>query len=294
MPELPEVETLKLGLQKYLVGHRIEAVEVKIPKILQGERSEVVGARVTDIKRVGKGLIIELDNGFDLVVHLKMTGQLIFRDKSTSSFPLSPKAGGVLPGKHSHVIFNLDPSTGSGQVPAHLYFNDLRQFGYIKIIKKEEVKTLPFFKEMGPEPFARPDFGQKMLGLEDFNSILSKSGLAIKVLLMDQKKIGGIGNIYANEALFKAGINPQRKAKEVSGEEAKALYKAIFEVIDKGLAFGGSSDENFVNVLGQDGEYQQHFVAYGQQGKRCSICGGKIEKTFLGGRGTYFCPAHQR
>jgi formamidopyrimidine-DNA glycosylase len=287
MPELPEVETLKLGLQKYLIGHRIEDIDVKISKILQGERSEVIGAKVTDIKRVGKGLIIELDNGFDLVIHLKMTGQLIFRDKSTSKFPLSPKAGGVVPGKHSHVIFNLDKG-------AKLYFNDLRQFGYIKIIKKDEVKALSFFKEMGPEPFARPDFGQKTLELDEFMAILVKSGLAIKVLLMDQKKIGGIGNIYANEALFKAGISPKRPAKQITKEEAKNLYEAIFEVIEKGLAFGGSSDENFVNVLGQDGEYQQHFVAYGQQGRRCSMCGGTIEKIFLGGRGTYFCGKHQK
>jgi formamidopyrimidine-DNA glycosylase len=287
MPELPEVETLKLGLKKYLVGHKIEDIEIRVPKIFQGEVQNIVGTKVLDIKRVGKGLIIELDNDFDLVVHLKMTGQLIFRDSSTSSITISPKAGGALPGKHSHVVFALDHD-------AKLYFNDLRRFGYIKVIKKADVQNLPFFKEMGPEPFSHPDFGQKTLSLGVFQSILEKSGLAIKVLLMDQKKIGGIGNIYANEALFKAGISPKKPAKQITKPEAEKLYKAIFEVIDKGLKYGGSSDENFVNVLGQDGQYQQHFLAYGQEKKKCSICGGTIEKIQFGGRGTYFCPGHQK
>jgi formamidopyrimidine-DNA glycosylase len=287
MPELPEVETLKLGLKKYLVGHKIEDIEIRVPKIFQGDIQNVIGAKVTDIKRVGKGLIVELDNNFDLVVHLKMTGQLIYRGNETASVIISQKAGKSLPGKHSHVIFILDKR-------AKLYFNDLRRFGYIKIIKKDDVLSLPFFKDMGPEPFLKPDFGQKTLSLNDFQSILEKSGLAVKVLLMDQKKIGGIGNIYANEALFKAGISPKRKAKDISKPEAKKLYKAIFEVIEKGLKYGGSSDENFVNVLGQDGEYQQHFLAYGQEKKKCSICGSTIEKIQLGGRGTYFCPKHQK
>jgi formamidopyrimidine-DNA glycosylase len=288
MPELPEVETLKLGLKKYLVGHKIEDVEIFVPKIFQGEVKNIIGAKVTGVKRVGKGLIIELNNDSDLVVHLKMTGQLVFQDQSTQKFTLSKKIGGeTLPSKYSHVIFTLDKG-------AKLYFNDLRRFGYIKVIKKQDVKELPFFKEMGPEPFENPDFGQKTLSLNDFQSILEKSGLSIKVLLMDQKKIGGIGNIYANEALFKAGINPKRPAKQIAKEEAEKLYKAIFEVINKGLELGGSSDENFVNVLGQDGEYQQHFLAYGQEKKKCSVCGSIIEKIQLGGRGTYFCPKHQK
>jgi formamidopyrimidine-DNA glycosylase len=288
MPELPEVETLKLGLKKYLVGHKIEKIEVRVPKIFQGNPKDVVGATVTDVKRVGKGLIIELSNDFDLVVHLKMTGQLVFRDEATNNLLLSKKVGGeTLPSKYSHVIFALDKG-------AKLYFNDLRRFGYIKIIKKEEVKALTFFKEMGPEPFKNTDFGQKTLSFDQFASILSKSGLAIKVLLMDQKKIGGIGNIYANEALFKAGISPKRRAKDISKEEAKKLYQAIFNVIENGLKFGGSSDENFVNVLGQEGKYQQHFLAYGQNKKKCPVCGGIIEKIQLGGRGTYFCPKHQK
>ncbi len=287
MPELPEVETLKLGLQKYVVGHKIEDIEVRVGKIFQGQASAVIGAKIVDVKRVGKGLIVELSNDFDLVVHLKMTGQMIYRGKETKGVVLSKKAGGEVPSKYSHVIFTLDKN-------AKLYFNDLRRFGYIKVIKKQDVKNLPFFKEMGPEPYKNTDFGQKTLGFEDFYSILQKSGLPVKVLLMDQKKIGGIGNIYANEALFLANILPTKKAKEITKKEAELLFKCIYKVIDKGLKYGGSSDENFVNVLGQDGKYQQHFLSYGQNGEKCSVCGGKIEKIQLGGRGTYFCPKHQK
>lgn len=287
MPELPEVETLKLGLQKYVVGHKILDVEVRVAKIFQGQASAVIGAKIVNIKRIGKGLIVELNNDFDLVVHLKMTGQMIYRGKETKDVILSKKAGGEVPSKYSHVIFTLDGN-------AKLYFNDLRRFGYIKVIKKEEVSNLPFFKEMGPEPYKKTDYKQKTLELPEFKNILSKSNLPVKVLLMDQKKIGGIGNIYANEALFLAGILPTRKAKDITQNQAETLFKEIFNVIEKGLKYGGSSDENFVNVLGQDGLYQQHFLAYGRKGQKCSKCGGEIEKIQLGSRGTFFCSKHQK
>jgi formamidopyrimidine-DNA glycosylase len=287
MPELPEVETLKLGLQKYLVGHKIEDVEVRVGKIFQGNPKDAIGAKVTGIKRVGKGLIIELDNDFDLAVHLKLTGQLIYRGSETKNVVVSEKTGGALPSKYTHVIFTLDKG-------AMLYYNDLRKFGWIKVIKKSEVSDLPFFKDMGPEPYRNPDLGQKTLTLSDFQAIVAKSGLPIKILLMDQKKIGGIGNIYANEALFKAGIDPRRKAKGLSEKEIRRLYKEIFEVIEKAIDFGGSSDVNFINALGQEGNYQEHFLVYGKENQKCSVCGSVIKKIFLGGRGTYFCPKHQR
>ena len=286
MPELPEVETLKLGLQKYLIGHKILEIEIRVPKIFQGDKKDIIGTKVTGIKRVGKGLIIELNNEFCLAVHLKMTGQLVYSGKETKNIILSKKTGGDLPSKYSHVIFFLDNG-------AILYFNDLRRFGWVRVIKKEEVKNMPFFKEMGPEPFSKTDLDQKKLTLEDFRQILSKSNLYIKILLMDQKKIGGIGNIYANEALFEAKISPKKRAKELKEEEIKKLYESIFKVIENGLKFGGSSDENFVNALGKEGKYQQHFLVYGKKGQKCPGCRDIIEKIMLGGRGTYFCPTCQ-
>jgi formamidopyrimidine-DNA glycosylase len=288
MPELPEVETIKLGLQKYLVGHRIEDVEIRVPKIFQGNPKNIIGAKVVDIKRIGKGLIIELDNNYILTVHLKMTGQLIFQDKDTQNSVLSKKVGGeTLPSKYSHVILTLDKG-------AKLFYNDLRRFGWVKVFRKEELANVLFFKEMGPEPKVGKNLAGKELTLDYFKNVIQKDNLPVKLILMDQKKIGGIGNIYANDALFLAGIDPRRKGKSLTSEETEKLFKAIHEVIKKSLNYGGSSDENFVNVLGQEGSYQNHTLVYGKKGEKCSICGAIIEKIQLGGRGTYFCPKHQK
>jgi formamidopyrimidine-DNA glycosylase len=281
MPELPEVETIRLGLTKYLVGHKIVDVQIKIPKMFFGNKNDIIGAKITGLKRIGKALTIELDNDFVLAVHLKMTGQLIYQDQKTINNKLSKKVGGpTLPSGYSHIIFTLDNN-------AFLFYNDLRQFGWIKVVKKDELMQIPFFKEMGPEPF-------KDLTLEKFEKIISKSNLTIKVLLMDQKKIGGIGNIYANDALFDAGIDPRRKAKGLKNEEIEKLYGSILKVLQKSLDYGGSSDENFVNALGQEGNYQKHALVYGKAGERCMSCKGIIQKIQLGGRGTYFCPKCQK
>ena len=295
MPELPEVETIRLGLQKYLVGRKIVDVEVRVPKIFNGSAKQIIGAKITGLKRIGKGLIVELDNNFVLAVHLKMTGQLVYSDKQTQSLILSPKVGGEkLPSQYTHVIFKLKSQSSklrNEQEDSYLYYNDLRRFGWIKVVKKDELMQIPFFKEMGPEPL--PSSGQTSLTLGKFREIISKSNLAVKVLLIDQKKIGGIGNIYANDALFKAKIDPRRPAKQTKPDEIKRLYNAIYFVIKKGLEYGGSSDENFVNALGQEGNYQNHTLVYGKEGEKCP-CGGIIKKIKLGGRGTYFCPACQK
>ena len=290
MPELPEVETIRLGLQKYLVGHKITEIQVKIPKMFAGNKKDVIGAKVVDLRRIGKGLIIELDNDFVLAIHLKMTGKLIYSDNKTKGLKLSAKIGGTaLPSKYSHIIFILDNN-------AHLYYNDLRRFGWIKVVKKDELMKMPFFKEMGPEPLVgqKSSSGQAHLTLKLFKDIILSSNLAIKPLLMDQKRIGGIGNIYANDALFEAKIDPRRKGKTLSEEEIKSLYDAIFDVIKKSLQYGGSSDENFVNALGQEGNYQNHTLVYGREGEHCKVCKNPIKKIKLGGRGTYFCLVCQR
>jgi formamidopyrimidine-DNA glycosylase len=288
MPELPEVETIRLGLNKYLVGHRIVDVEVKLPKIITGDTKNIIGARFVGIERFGKGLVMNLDNGFSIAVHIKLTGQLIYNDLAfirNRNINISKSKVGTLPNKFTHVIFKLDKG-------AFLYYNDIRRFGWIKIIKKEDLKTLPFFKDLGPEPI--PSSGQPALTLREFETILSKSSIAVKILIMDQKKIGGVGNIYANDALFLAQIDPRRKAKELSKDEAKKLYEAILEVLKRGLKYGGASEFTFVNALGEEGGYQNHFLAYGRQGQKCPEDGGIIKKIFLGGRGTYYCPKHQK
>lgn len=288
MPELPEVETLKLGLQKYLVGHKILDVDILHPGIFYGDKKDIIGSKVKEIKRVGKGLIIELDNKFSLAIHVKLTGQLIYRDSKTSKIPVSQIRVGIVPNKFTHLIFHLDKN-------AKLYYNDQRRFGWIKIVKSSQVMNLPFFKDMGPEPFAKKiGSGQADLSLKGFNKLLSSSKTVIKPLIMDQKKIGGIGNIYANDGLFLARIDPRRKANSLSSAEIKKLYDSIHAVLQKGLDSGGASELTFVNILGQDGGYQKHTLVYGKRGKACPNCGGEIQFAKIGGRGTYFCPNCQK
>jgi len=300
MPELPEVETIRLGLQRYIVGKTIQAVEVRLPKIVSGETKNIIGGKVINVKRFGKGLVIDLDNGYSLAIHIKLTGQLIYQDEKVSkvSKVAKEKIGGQLPNKWTHVIFKLksqkskvkstskNSKVKNGQ-NAYLYYNDLRQFGWIKIVRTSDVPMLPFFKELGPEPF-------KDLNLEKFREIASKSNLSIKVMLMDQKKMGGVGNIYANDALFEARIDPRRKAKSLSATETEKLYNSILKVLKLGLEKHGATEINFVNVLGEEGRYQNYFLVYGRKGEPCKKCSSEIKKIKLGGRGTYFCPHCQK
>jgi formamidopyrimidine-DNA glycosylase len=280
MPELPEVEIIKLGLQKYLIGHKIEDIEILNSKSFEGSAKEVIGAKVLDIKRFGKGLVVELSNGKAIAIHVKMTGQLIFRSPATRKFPVSTEKVGELPGRSTRVIFKLDKGS-------QLFFNDTRKFGWIKIIDKNSEKDLPFFKNLGPEPFK--DLNEKI-----FLDIIAKSKLAIKLLIMDQSKIAGVGNIYANDALFEAKIDPRRPANSLSLSESKKLFNAILSVMEKSLRYGGSSQNTYVNVLGQDGEYQRHTLVYGKKDKACPRCGNSIIRITLGGRGTFFCPNCQK
>lgn len=300
MPELPEVETIRLGLQKYIVGKTIEDVEVRLKKLVSGDTRSIIGAKVVDVRRFGKGLVIDLDNGYSIAIHIKLTGQLIYQDEKVSkvSNVSKGKIGGELPNKWTHVIFKFKVQSEKLKVKeenSYLYYNDLRQFGWIKIVESSKLNDEGFFRDLGPEPFVgQASSGQAHLSLELFKQIVSKSNLAIKVLLMDQKKISGVGNIYANDALFEAKIDPRRKAKDLSESEIKKLYDAMLKVLKDGLKYGGATEINFVNVLGQEGGYQNHFLVYGREGEQCRVCKTPIKKIKLSGRGTYFCPKCQK
>lgn len=280
MPELPEVETIRLGLEKYVVGHKIVGVDVRLPKMFDGDPKDIIGSKVIAARRFGKGLVIDLSNGYSLAIHVKLTGQLIYRDPKTTKIQVSKAKVGTVPNQFTHVIFKLDKD-------AVLYYNDQRRFGWIKVVLIDKVSDLPYFKGIGPEPF-------KDLTYEKFKARVSISHLSIKPLIMDQKKIGGIGNIYANDALFLAGIDPRRKGHSLTEPEIKKLYKAIHTVMERGFKYGGASELSFVNLLGQEGEYQRHSLVYGKKGKECPNGNGKIQKIFLGGRGTFFCETCQR
>jgi formamidopyrimidine-DNA glycosylase len=282
MPELPEVETVKLQLQKYLVGHKIENVDIKAPKIFTGDPKDVEGASIKDIRRFAKVLSIDLSNGNSIVIHIKLTGQIIYRGPNLKTpIKLSKKIAGGVPGPHTHVILKLDKG-------GLLYYNDIRRFGWLKVIKSSEVDKSDFVGKLGPEPF-------KDLTEEKFVEILCKTTRPVKVLLMDQSKMGGVGNIYATDALWLAQVNPRTPAKTVDGKKASELYTAILTVLKAGLKYGGASELAFVTPDGAEGEYQNHTLAYGHQNEICSRCKkAKIEKYFLGGRGTYWCPVCQK
>lgn len=275
MPELPEVETIRKGLQEYVVGHTIENVDILHPGIVQGDIKDIVGSKIIGARRIGKGLIIDLSNNLSLAIHIKLTGQLIYRGKETERVEVSKEKVGSVPNKFTHVIFELDHD-------AKLYYNDQRRFGWIKILPTPQVMELAFFKDMGPEPF-------KDLTLPKFEQIVTGKTTKIKPLIMDQTKIGGIGNIYANDALFKARINPARPAKSLTNKEIKKLFESILAVMEKSFKEGGASELSFVNVLGQTGNYQMHSLVYGKAGKECPRKDGKIKRITLAGRGTFFC-----
>jgi formamidopyrimidine-DNA glycosylase len=282
MPELPEVETMRLQLKKYLTGHKIVSVEVKNRKTFQGDEKSIIGGKVTGTRRFGKVSVIDLDNGYSILTHVKLTGQYIYRGPNLKNpGELSSKVIGGIPGPHTLVIFNLDRG-------GELYYNDVRRFGWIRIEKTEDVEREKFIVKLGPEPF-------KDLTLEIFKSILLKSGRPIKIVLMDQEKMGGVGNIYANDALWMAKINPKMPAKDINPAEAKTLYDAVLNVLKAGLRYGGASELAFVTPDGAEGEYQKHTLAYGREGEPCERCHrATFKKFFLGGRGTYFCPVCQK
>jgi formamidopyrimidine-DNA glycosylase len=281
MPELPEVESIKLQLGKYLTGHIIQNVEIRNPKF-EMDTKKIIGGKVTGTRRFGKVSVIDLDNGYSILTHVKLTGQYIYRGPNLKNpGNLSFKVTGGVPGKHTHVIFKLD----NGGI---LYFNDVRKFGWIKIEQTEEVENEPFIKKLGPEPF-------RGLTLDLFKDIISKSKRPIKIILMDQEKMGGIGNIYATDALWLAKINPKKPSNEITNDQQKELYDAILNVLKAGLKYGGASELAFVTPDGREGEYQNHTLAYGHTGEPCERCHKALfEKYFLGGRGTYVCPYCQK
>jgi len=271
MPELPEVETIRRDLSRLVVGKKILDITTSSLKQLQPSLSAVkkaiVGSKISKIARRAKLLQIFLDNGQILAVHLKLTGRLLVRKKGDP-------------------VDDWQRVTISLSGGKELRFCDLRKFGWIRLIKKDELQKIN--QEFGIEPFTK-DFT-----FNKFRQILSSTRRPIKVVLMDQKKIAGVGNIYSSEALFLAKINPRRPAGQLSGKEAQKLYQAIKKVLKAGIKYRGASDQYYLDALGRKGSYQKHFLVYNREGEKCLDCGGVIKKIRLGGRGTYFCPQCQK
>lgn len=278
MPELPEVETIKSQLGKLITGKKIADVKVLLPKIVKLPvnkfRKAIIGARIKKLNRRAKILIIELDNGWTMLIHLKMTGQLIFE---RTDYRLLATAKN----KHTHVIFYFTDKS-------QLTFNDLRQFGYVKLIRTVQLINFFINEGIGPEPL------EKDFTLADFKALLAKKPNAkIKQFLMDPKNIAGIGNIYADEILFFAGVHPLRRTKKIEEEEAKKIFKGIKDILRLAIKLRGTSSNDYLDALGQKGKFAAKLKVYGKKGEKCVKCKGVIEKIKVGGRSASFCPACQ-
>jgi formamidopyrimidine-DNA glycosylase len=283
MPELPEVETIRLGLKKTIIDQKISHVEVLLAKMFIGEVSLAIGSVVKSVGRRGKLLLIELNKNGEkgwITIHLKMTGQLLFRSKTRAEFGLGhpiPPLNTPVPNKSTKVIFTFE----SGDV---LYFNDIRTFGYVKALTELELKAEPFLLSVGVEPLSEE------FTFEQFEKLLKKSPrLHIKTFLLDQTKVAGLGNIYTDEALFLARILPTRLVGSLGEDERLRLFEAIQEVLRAGIELHGSSKTSYVTVDGATGTFLARAAVYQRGGKPCLNCGRPITKVTFRGRGTHFC-----
>lgn len=298
MPELPEVETIKLGLQKKIIGLKIKKIEVRSPKSFLDREGKpfdyaqgLRGRKVLNLWRRAKILGLELGGSqktedgrrTTLLFHLKMTGQLIYEDgqRLIGGHPTSDMAG-PMPSKHTRVIFEF--SNGG-----KLYFNDQRKFGWVKVISFRSWAMSRELKELGPEPLEK-DFTWEVLK----NNLLRHKSQPVKVTIMDQKVVSGVGNIYANEACFNAGIDPRTKVAALDDEHFKKLYQGIIKSLQDGIKHGGSTRAHFVDPEGRKGYFLDYAYVYGKEGQKCKKCGAVIKKITLGGRGTYLCPICQK
>ena len=277
MPELPEVETVRRGLRGFILGAKLKRIEVLCEKSFIGEP---VKGKVVDIRRFGKALVIDLDNGFSMMIHLRMTGQLIYdgEERYAAGHP-SENFISKLPNRQTRVILEFEKGT--------LYFNDQRKFGFIKVMPTAEVEEDKFIRKLAKEPW-------QMTGEELHAQLQRHKNAPVKAVILDQGVISGLGNIYADEALFAAKIHPAKKAGELSLAEARELLMAAGEVMEKGIESGGSTIRNYVKADGTRGDYLDLFAkVYHRDGELCDRCGEKIVKIKVAGRGTHFCPKCQ-
>lgn len=267
MPELPEVETIRKELRTKILNKKIVKVEVLEKKMFLGDAKKILNKKIVDVARRAKVLKIIFENGYVILVHFKLNGQIFYQEK-----------GATIPHQFTRIVLHL--SNG-----ATLFFNDSRKFAWMKVIRQADLK-----EKFGIEPLT------KEFTLDNFLKIIKKSGQPIKTLLMDQEKIAGLGNIYTTEALFAAKIYPFKKAKELSEKETKNLFTSIIRIIETAIKYKGSSgkDEWYRQVDGKPGQYQEHFLAYQQEGKKCRRCGSIIKRMKQAGRSSYFCPRCQK
>lgn len=297
MPELPEVETVRKDLQRLLRGRKVVDVVIKKEKMVKGNmksfREQVKGKIIQSMRRRGKLLIIEIGSekrSFStrtterkwILVHLKMTGQLIYRDKKKlvgggHGKPIIREE--ELPNKYSHIVFTF--SDGS-----ELFFNDMRQFGYVRLVDSKELEKV--LDSFGVEPLSRE------FTIEVLRGVLKGKKTALKNVLLDQGLVAGLGNIYVDESCYLAGVRPKRHGMRVTKEEARRLHGAIRRVLKKSLAQRGTTFSSYRDGLGGEGGFVKSLKVYGRAGKVCYRCKKTLKKMKIGGRGTVYCSSCQK
>ncbi|HSX36884.1 MAG TPA: DNA-formamidopyrimidine glycosylase [Patescibacteria group bacterium] len=288
MPELPEVETVKTGLQRLLPGRVIMRVDFDWPKSFPNAEADVkqflLGAEVIGVKRRAKVLLIELSTKYSLVIHLKMTGQLVFRGKDVRFGAGHPNDSllGELPDRSTRVTFEF--TDGS-----KLYFNDQRKFGWVRLMPTAEIPNLDFFQKVGPEPLAADFTWQDMK-----ERLLKRQNTSIKAALLDQSVIAGVGNIYADESLWGAKIHPSTLVRNLSDAKFKLLHESLRDILELAISKGGSTDQHYVDAEGKRGKYLTFASVFRKEGLPCPRCGTTIIKTRVAGRGTHLCPKCQK
>lgn len=286
MPELPEVETVVRGLNRLILKKKVARVSHDWAKSFPNSAREVeeflIGARILSVRRRAKVIVIELDNNWALVGHLKMTGQMVYRgEENWGAGHPNDDFLAELPNKSTRVEIVFEDGS-------KLFFNDQRKFGWLKLVPTPEVEEIPFFQTVGPEPL-EDDFT-----LQDFIPRFSrKQNSKIKPTILDQTVIAGVGNIYADEALWRAKIHPETRVKDLTDEDFANLYEAIRFVMKFSIEKGGSTDKNYVKADGSRGNYLDYAAVFRKEKTPCQRCGEIIIKTKVMGRGTHLCPSCQ-
>ncbi len=289
MPELPEVETVRTGLSQLLPGLTVQAVTTDTPKSFPNAPADVqqflVGAQVTAVRRRAKVLLIDLNTEYSLVIHLKMTGQMVYRSNDNherfgAGHP-NDSLINQLPDRSTRVIIEFDH--------AKLFFNDQRKFGWVRLMPTIEIENLDFFKKVGPEPLSSA-FTDTIF----IQRLQRRKNTSIKTALLDQTVLAGIGNIYADESLWGAKIHPATLVKNVSEAQLKLLFTEIQYVLTLAIEKGGSTDKNYVNAEGKRGSYLDFARVFRREKLPCPRCGSIIEKSKVAGRGTHTCPQCQK
>lgn len=288
MPELPEVETVRIGLMRLLPSRTVASVEHDTPKSFPNTAPDVrqflIGAQVVAVRRRAKVLFIDLSTDYSLVIHLKMTGQLVFRSPAVNFGAGHPSDSLIHPLPDRSTRVELTFQDGS-----KLFFNDQRKFGWMRLLPTIEIPTIDFMQRVGPEPL-EADFSWQVMR----QRLLKRPNTNVKAALLDQSVIAGVGNIYADESLWGAKIHPSTVVKTLGSAQFKALHRALIDVLRLSIEKGGSSNHTYVNAEGKKGSYMSFANVFRRQGLACPRCGTTIEKTRVAGRGTHLCPFCQR